>query len=152
MYTVSTDPLCELVHHLRDTMQHNFFPCILTMASSMIVLHYRRMQDRLSFCPIPVAFGLSGTGKSTALKICLGMLGIFSNRFYCSITKEKIIDLCCSSGVPLGVDDPQSKGDISNLMISLYNGAGVGTVSRGKKVLKTSCIIAANFTTHDQQK
>lgn len=149
---LTTDPLCELMQQLRDTMQHNFFPCILTMASSIIVLHYQQMQGRLSFCPIPLAFGSSGTGKSTALKISLAMLGIFYHRFYCSITKEKIIDLCCSSGVPLGVDDPQSKGDISNLMISLYNGAGVGTVSRGKKVIKTSCIIAANFTTRDQQK
>ena len=71
---------------------------------------------------------------------------------YCSIMKEKIIDLCCNSSMPLGVDDPRSQGDISYLIITLYNGAGVGTICRGEKDLKTSCIIASNFTTIDQQK
>lgn len=149
---LSTSPLRELLVQLKATMQHNFIPCILTMASGILVLHYRLLQNKLTFCPVPLAFGSSGTGKTTALKCALGMLGVASNRLYCDVTKEKIIDLCCSSGVPLGVDDPQSKGNISNLIISLYNGAGVGTVSRGNQELKTSCIITANFTTLDQQK
>ena len=123
-----TDPLCELIFQLKDTMQHNFVPCLLTMASSIIVLHYPLMQEKLSFCPILISFRLSGTGKSTALRMSLGMLGIVSNCFYCSFTKEKIIDLCCTSDVPLGVDDPQSKGDISTVMIAVYNGAGIGTM------------------------
>ena len=67
------------------------------------------------------------------------LLGIANSHMYCSITKEKIIDLCCNSSMPLGVDDPRSQGDISNLIITLYDGAGVGT-------------IASNFTTIDQQK
>ena len=149
---LSTDSLCELVSQLKSSMQHNFFPCILTMASGIIVLHYRLFQKKLTFCPVPLAFGSSGTGKTTALKCTLGMLGIASNRLYCDVTKEKIVDLCCQSGMPLGVDDPRSKGNISNLLITLYNGAGVGTVSRGKQDLKSSCIITANFTTLDQQK
>ena len=80
------------------------------------------------------------------------MMGIADTRLYCSITKEKIVDLCCSSSVPLGLDDPKSKGDISDLIITLYNGASVGTLTRGERELKTSCIIASNFTTKDQQK
>ena len=110
------------------------------------------MQKKLTFCPIPLAFGPSGTGKTTALRCALGMMGISESRFASSITKEKIIDLCCESSVPLGVDDPYSKGDISNLIIALYNGASVGTLVRGEKQLKRSCIIASNFTTIDQQK
>lgn len=45
---------------------------------------------------------------------------------------------------------PEIKGDISDLIITLYNGAGVGTMTCGEE-LKTSCIIASNFTTKDQQ-
>lgn len=133
----------------------NYFYCnchVNYPNSGIMVLHYQLMQKRVSFCPIPLAFGSSGTGKTTALRCALGMMGIVSTRLYCSITKEKIVDLCCSSGIPLGVDDPQSKGDISNLIIKLYNGAGVGLLSRGERELKTSCIIASNFTTLDQQK
>lgn len=117
----------------------NFFYCnchVNYPNSGIMVLHYQLMQKRVSFCPIPLAFGSSGTGKTTALRCALGMMGIVSKRLYCSITKEKIVDLCCSSGIPLGVDDPQSKGDISNLIIKLYNGAGVGLLSRGERELK----------------
>ena len=149
---LSTDPLYELVSHLKGSMQHNFIPCILTMASGIIILHYRALQKKLTFCPVPLAFGFSGTGRTTALKCTLGMLGVYPTRFYCDVTKEKIVELCCTCGVPLGVDDSRSKSNISNLIVTLYNGAGVGTVSRGKQVLKTSCIITANFTTLDQQK
>ena len=80
------------------------------------------------------------------------MFGGSTNRFYSKVTKEKIVDLCCTSGVPLGVDDPTSEGDISNLIITLFNGATVGTITRGEKELKTSCIIASNFTTLEQEK
>ena len=149
---LSADPLCDLVANLEGSMEHNFLPCVLTMASGIIILHYSLMRKKMKFCPVPLAFGPSGTGKTTSLLCALSLFGSTSNRFYSKVTKEKIIDLCCTSGVPLGVDDPQSKGDISSLIITLYNGAGVGTVSRGDKDLMTSCIIASNFTTVDQQK
>ena len=110
------------------------------------------MQEKLTNCPIPLAFGPSGTGKTTALRCALGMLGISETRMYCSITKEKFFDLCCESCMPLGVDDPKSKGEISNLMVALWGGSRVGTMSRGEKQLLTSCMIAANFTPLEQQK
>ena len=34
------------------------------------------MQNKLTFCPIPLDFGPSGTGKTTALKCALGTLGL----------------------------------------------------------------------------
>ncbi len=37
---LSTDPLCELVQHLPSTMEHNVFPCILTMASGKFSHEY----------------------------------------------------------------------------------------------------------------
>ncbi len=33
----------------------------------------------------------------------------------------------------LGVDDPQSKNDISRLIIDLYNGANSGTMTHGQR-------------------
>ena len=138
---LSADPLCDLMANLEGSMQHNFLPCVLTMASGIIILHYRLMRKKMKFCPVPLAFGPSGTGKTTSLLCALSLFGGTTNRFYSMVTKEKIIDPCCTCGVPLGVYDPQSKGDISNLIIILYNGAGVGTISHGDKDLMTSCII-----------
>ena len=50
----------------------------------------------------------------------------YSSRFFSKITKEKMLQMCSSSSIPLGVDDPQSKNDISRLIIDLYNGAKSG--------------------------
>ena len=33
----------------------------------------------------------------------------------------KHFNLCCDAGIPVGVDDPHSKGDINKLLIDLYN-------------------------------
>ena len=125
---------------------------LVFLTSGILVLHYQLFQKRLTFCPVPLAFGPSGTGKTTALRCAMGMLGVSDTRMYCSITKEKIIDLCCQSTLPVAVDDPKSRGEISNLIVALYNGANVGTLTRGEKELLTTCIIAANFTTIEQQK
>ena len=77
------------------------------------------------------------------------MLGIQEICFYSKVTKEKILQLLCSSGVPLGEDDPQSKGDISQLLIDLFNKVKSGTMTHRPGF---TCVIAANFTTIDQQR
>lgn len=66
------------------------------------------MRKKMKFCPVPLAFGPSGTGKTTSLLCALSLFGGTANRFYSMVTKEKIIDLGCTCGVPFGVDDPQS--------------------------------------------
>ena len=63
----------------------------------------------LSLYMVPLAFGPSGTGKTTLFLCALSLFGGTANRSYSMVTKEKIIDLCRTYGVPLGVDDPQSK-------------------------------------------
>jgi len=61
-----------------------------------------------------------------------------------------MLQLLCSSDVPLGVDDPQSNSDISRLLFDLFNGAKSGKIVYGEKKPQSTCIIAANFTTLDQ--
>lgn len=129
-----SDQLCVLVKQLKLTMKHKFMPCVLTMAAVILTMHYQTMQRKLKYCPIPLIFETeSGTGKTTALICGLSLFGAQESRFYSKLTKEKILSLCALSGVPLGVDDPQSKFDISRLLIDLYNGAKHGTVSHGEK-------------------
>ena len=143
------DPLSKLVQQLRMTMWQSF-PCILIMTLAIIVLHYGQMQDWLPFCPIPLAFGSSGIGKSIALKCALAMLGILCNHFNTELQRkdnQSMLQIWCA----IGCWWPTVKGRYQQFIISLYNRAGVGTISRGKKVIKTSNY-SSEFTTHDQQK
>ena len=149
---LTTDPLKGLMSSLYAYMQHNFMPCVLTVSSVILTLHYQMMLKKLKFCPIPLAFGQSGTGKTTALRCGLSLLGIHDSHFFSKVTKEKILQMACYSGVPLGIDDPQSQGDISRLLIDLFNGAKNGTIAHGEMKPHSTCIISANFATGDQQR
>lgn len=101
---------------------------------------------------MPLAFGSPGTGKTTALLCGLSLMGAQDTRFFSKLTREKVLDLCSSSSIPLGVDDPQSKTDISRLLIDLYNGARSGTLGCGETKPTSTCVISANFTTIEQQR
>lgn len=151
-FPLSIDPLCALIHCLQQKLQHNFIPCVMVLAASTMTLHYRRFIKKLNFCAVPLAFGESGTGKTTALQCALGLFGAHDTRFYSKLTKEKILTLCSNSAIPLGVDDPDSKSDINRLVIDLFNGAKSSTVSRGDKKPLSTCIISANFTTNEQHR
>lgn len=149
---LSSDPLNHLLCQLKAVLKHNFMPCVLVMASAVLAMHYESMIKKLHFCPIAIAFGDPGTGKTTALQASMAILGAIKSRFYSKITPAKILQLCATSGIPLAVDDPQSKAEISRLMIDLYNGASNATVVRGALRPASTCVISANFTTIEELK
>jgi len=82
-------------------------------------------------CPVPIAFGQPGTGKTTALKCCLLMMGLLPQRLWSSGTKQMFSQLLCNGWMPLGIDDPNSQVAISELVMSLYGVAHKGMVTRG---------------------
>ena len=57
-----------------------------------------------------------------------------------------------TSYLPLGVDDPKSKTTVSDLTVSLFNGAQEGTVSHGSKEPLSMAVVCANFTTLEQER
>ena len=142
---LTTDPLCMLMQNLKAHFAHNFLPCVMTMASGILCLHYQTMLKKWKNCPIPLVFGNSGTGKTTALLCALALYGAQETHFYSKITKEKVLQICASTGIPVGVDDPQSRSEISRLMIDLYQGFMNSTVSRGATKPSATCMISATL-------
>ena len=150
---LSTSPLQDLYAWSKTNMHHNFVPCILLAGAGAMALHYRRILKSFLFCPIPIAYGkVSGTGKTTALAVALSPMGAYPSRFVSKATYEKYADMCSSSFLPLGIDDPKSKGAISDLVISLFNGATGATMKHGEKTPTSMAVISANFTTLEQDK
>jgi len=116
------------------------------------LLHYLTLQAKFGSCPIPIIFGPLGTGKTTALHCGLSMMGITESRFWSGGSKEKYLQLCCDSYLPLGIDDPHSKAAISDLCMALFNSAQEGTISRGTNKPMSTAIVAANFTVNESEK
>ena len=144
-------PLTHLLQHLRVTMKHNFIPAVLLLGSCAMAMHYHTILDKFMFCPVPIAYGRSGTGKTTALRCGLAICGSHPARFYSKASLEKYNDLCCDSHLPLGIDDPRSRAAISDLTMALFNGAKGGTLRRGDIMPKCMAVISANFTTKEQE-
>ena len=124
---LTTDCLQEVICHLQSLSQHNIIPTLLVLGACAC------------------------TGKTTALRCGLSMCGVYPTRFSSKASLEKYNSLCCDSQLPLGIDDPRSKASISDLAISLFNGARGGTMKHGEIVPKCMAIIASNFTTKEQE-
>lgn len=150
---LSTRPLQDLYMWAKENMMHNFIPTMLMAGSSCMALHYKTIIETFLFCPIPIAYGkTSGTGKTTALIIGLSPTGAYPSRFVSKASCAKYADMCSSSYLPLAVDDPKSKNVISDLVISLFNGAKAATMKHGESVPTSMAVISANFTTLEQEK
>lgn len=120
---------------LRKTMKHNFLPAVVTIRATCITLHYKTVMEKFGFCPVPLVFGSPGTGKQLQPS-----------------TKEMYSRLCSDGFLLLLTDDPTSQNIISGLVMSLYNGAYEGTISRGGNKPTCMAIITANFTVIESEK
>jgi hypothetical protein len=145
--------LSELLTWAKCNMAHNFIPTVLLTASSVMAMHFPLLIDLFHFCPIPLAYSVSSaTGKTTALTMALSVVCAYPARFLCKASFEKYMELCCTSYLPLGVDDPKSQSVISDLAVSLFNGAKQATIRRGEMQPRSMAVISANFTTRPQEK
>lgn len=149
---LSTQPLNSLILLLKQIMGHNFIPSLMLMGSCAMALHYGTILKNFLFCPIPLAFGQSGTGKTTALRAGLTIVGAYPERFYSKASLAKYCELSSNSTLPYGIDDPKSRTALGDLTVALFNGAKEGTISKGEKAPSCMAVISANFTTSEQTK
>lgn len=147
---LTTLPLRALLEKLQLIMQHNYYPAVLTVASAIMALHYRRFIQKLKSCPVPIIFGGCGGGKTTALRCSLALCGA-DKRFFREISGPKIAELCSVTDIPLGVDDPDSKSNLNKVIMDLFNGAKRATIGRGEVQPTSTVIISSNFTPIEKQ-
>ena len=117
-----------------------------------MALHYESFIAKLKCCPVPLAYGSSGTGKTTAVHCGLGLLGADDVRFFRKITPAKVAQLCATSNIPLVVDDPDTKSGFSSMIMDLYNGAKSGTIGKGEMRPKSTIVISSNITPIEEER
>ena len=144
--------LDSLMIILKDVMQHNFMPSLLVLGTCAMALHYNTVIENYMFCPIPLICGSPSTGKTTALRCGLSMLGAYPQRLWSFATKEKYFSLCSNSSLPLGIDNPKSQAVISDLVMSLYSEAQEGTMSRSGSKASSLAVISSNFFVKSDEK
>ena len=65
----------ETLSSLRLAVDNNYVPAFIFIASASMALHYEVVIERYGMCPTPVAIGRKSTGKSTAARTALALLG-----------------------------------------------------------------------------
>ena len=148
----STDCLKSMLSLLRRTMHQNFFPAVMVISGTIMALHYSTFMKTMKSCPITLAYGPSGTGKTTALHCGLSLMGADDFRFFREVTQPMVQKLCSETSIPLGIDDPDSKGSFSKVVMDVYGGGRKNTFARGETLLKSTVVISSNFPTVDQQR
>ena len=133
-------------------MHQNLFPAVMVISGTIMALHYSTFMKTMKSCPITLAYGPSGTGKTTALHCGLSLMGADDFRFFREVTQPMVQKLCSETSIPLGIDDPDSKGSFSKVVMDVYGGGRKNTFARGETLLKSTVVISSNFPTVDQQR
>ena len=151
---LSSSILADLLTNMKIILNHNFYAGLMVMGSCIMALHYDMFLKAYYNCPIPIAFGPSGTGKTTALLCGLATVGSSARFFTSSASNNRpfLLNMCSSSSLPIGIDDPSFQNDIDKLCIDLFNGAKSGCISRGESKPCTTAVISANFRGSEKER
>ena len=126
---LQSNVLVQFVQLLQSCLAHNFTAGLLVVSGMIMSFHYALVRELYGGCSIPVAMGLSETGKSTAIKMALGLFGLGDSSHYVRGTNALFLTRSSASILPYAIDDPKGKGkaktnqlDISELIVDLYVG------------------------------
>ena len=75
---LNTTILHRAVKLLQAIMKHNFIASTLMVAGAVMTLHYSSLVQHSTGCPTIVAVGPSQSGKSTALRVALSIVGMLT--------------------------------------------------------------------------
>ena len=69
------DALDSTLSCLKEAVDNNFVPAFFIIASAGMAIHYEVMMSNYGMCPTPVGIGPKNTGKSTAARTALALVG-----------------------------------------------------------------------------
>ena len=147
---LSIAPLSELFDLMPKVFKHNTIPAVLMIGAACMAFHYNIILSTKKYCPVPLAFGPSGTGKTIAIRSALALFGAHIQHMYQHCTLQYYTSRCAECSVPFGIDDPSHSNELGELMLSVFNGTKRANISRGSQTPQSCPIIAANFFLQDK--
>ena len=113
--------------------------------------HYQYILDTFEGCPVVVAYGDLGTGKTTSLKAGLAVFGRCRRAIVRRTTAAYIRDRCSLSTVPFGIDDPSVPREVGKMLVDLYNGATSATCTHSFVPVGIP-VVTANFSMAERER
>lgn len=140
----SVSSLHQLLTTMQEVLKHNFIAGKLTctcmdksnhsylciflsgvflVAAGAMAKHYEALMAKYNACPLPLFFGESETGKSTAVRCALSICGQHNvgHLMKMKSTSATInIERSAMSTVPFALDDPKSTEKFRELLILIF--------------------------------
>ena len=131
----------QLVVRLLRCCKHNALSSLLTVSGVLMAFHYETIVSLWGECPITVGFGPSETGKSTAIKLGLAMVGMDETAKYVSGSAAFFLE---RSALAIWNRCPPEPNSIkpSDVIVSIYNGAKTANMKRN--LTPRSCPVFAS--------
>ena len=152
---LSSEPLSELLDILSHVCKHNFLSAVLLVGGAIMASQYSKVIGLFGGFPIILATGPPETGKSTAIKAALSLVGMNKDGFYVEGSTAYFMERSALSCLPYGIDEACSDSkqfDLLKLIIDLHGGAKTANLRRGAFLPRTAPIIATNFAMKDDQR
>ena len=105
--------------------------------------HYNAVFAQKLFCPVPLAFGPSGTGKTIVLHCALALFGAHMQHIYQRCTLQYYASRCAECSIPFG-------NEHSELLPSISNNTERATVTHGSNQPQSSPMISADLSLQDK--
>ena len=105
-----------------------------------MLVHYMFCQQKFQQCPTPFAVDPKGTGKTTAAKVLLSLVGHRQMHLVRQLTEAECTEHCSMSSFPYVYSDPDNLGLVRN---NSFN-SQVTATARGTAVPKTGCLFTIN--------
>ena len=135
--------LDRTLNSLKQAVDNNFIPAFVLISSTAMSMHYERILEIYGMCPTPVAVGKKNTGKSTAAKSALALLGT-PQFFVREFTSAQTAILNSRKTFPTVFDDPSDIGKVKMMINNAFN-AGAKSTSRTTCVSRSVGIITINL-------
>lgn len=128
---------------LKASVDNNYVPAFVFIASAGMAVHYELIIDKYGMCPTPVAIGKKNTGKSTAARTALALLGT-PQFFIRDFTSTQTSVLSSRKTLPSVFDDPDDLQKVKSLIDNSFN-AGARVTARSTTVNRCNALLTLNL-------
>ena len=84
----------------------NYVPAFMVIAAALLCTHYETVFETYGMCPMPIIIGKKNTGKSTAARTSLYLLGVPQKHFIREFTDTTDTQTTSQNAFPSVFDDP----------------------------------------------
>ena len=128
---------------LKEAVDNNFVSAFILIASAGMSMHYESILEKYGMCPTPVGVGRKNTGKSTAAKTALALIGT-PQFFVREFTSVQTATMNSRKTFPTVFDDPTDIPKVKAMIDNSFN-AGARSTSRNTSVSRCVGIITINL-------